>query len=114
MTRVLCLLRNIRTRLKTCGEGGLDVATAATNSVASTDTIDLPRTVQEKTEATSSSSTNVQTTNMNSTKSGNSATTSNITSGVNLLQQRNIDEKAVFASLAKTAGAMLTNTIVRK
>ena len=110
----MCLLRNIRTRLRTCGEGGLDVATAATNSVVSADAIDVPRTVQEKVEVTSTSSTNVQTTSTSSAKNGISAVSSNITSGVSLLQQRNINEKAVFASLAKTAGEMLTNTIVRK
>ena len=118
MARAICLLRNIRTRLKTCGEGGLDVATKATNSVSTTETIELPRpSVQEKTESQNSSSTNVPTTNKSSVtvKTVSSSIASSIASGTNLLQQRNLNEQEVMArlneSLAKTAGTMLTGTL---
>ena len=118
VARAICLLRNIRTRLKTCGEGGLDVATKATNSVSTTETIELPRPpVQEKTESQSSSSTNVTTTNKSSVtvKTVSSSIASSLASGTNLLQQRNLNEQEVMArlneSLAKTAGTMLTGTL---
>ena len=107
VARVLCLLRNIRTRLKDCGEGGLDVATEATTNIELTDFSDSTRAIPEKTE-TSLLTTNVQTTSISSvnSKSANTITT-NVTSGTNLLQQRNLNDKAVFASLAKTAGEMI-------
>ena len=107
VARVLCLLRNIRTRLKDCGEGGLDVATEATINVALTEAVDSARVIPEKTDV-SLPTPNVQTTSLSSVniKSGNTVTT-NITSGPNLIQQRKLNDKAVFASLATTAGEML-------
>ena len=100
-------MRNIRTRLKDCGEGGLDVATEATINVALTESLDSTRVITEKTDV-SLPTPNVQTTTQSSVniKSGNTVTT-NIASGPNLLQQRNLNDKAVFASLAKTAGEMI-------
>ena len=109
VARVLCLLRNIRTRLKACGEGGLDVASAATNNIVTSETLESARAVPDKIDVPSTAS-NVQTTNLSSAniKSGNSTVITNITSGTCLLQQRNLNDKAVFASMAKTAGEMLT------
>ena len=117
MSRVLCLLRNIRTRLRTCGEGGLDVATAAKNSITATETIDVPRTtIQEKAEPQNTSSSSIPTSNKSTTnvKSTNSTIATSITSGNNVSQQRNLNEQELFASLAKTAGSMLTHAMVRK
>ena len=107
MARVLCLLRNIRTRLKDCGERGLDVATEATINIALSEAMDSTRVIPEKTEA-SLPTPSVQTTSLTSVniKSGNTVTT-NIPTVPNLLQQRNLNDKAVFASLAKTAGEMI-------
>ena len=117
MSRVICLLRNIRTRLRTCGEGGLDVAAAAKNSITAVETIDLPRPViQDKAEPANPSTSNVPPANKTATnvKPSNSTITTNISSGNNVFQQKNLNEQELFASLAKTAGSMLTNAIVRK
>ena len=108
VARVLCLLRNIRTRLKACGDGGLDVATAATATIASNETIDSTGTRQDNGDVPSATP-SVQTNNIGATNiKGGNAVASNITSGANLLQQRNLNEKGVLASMAKTAGEMLT------
>ena len=117
VSRVICLLRNIRTRLRTCGEGGLDVAAAAKNSITAVETIDLPRPViQDKAEPANPSTSNVPPANKTATnvKPSNSTITTNISSGNNVFQQKNLNEQELFASLAKTAGSMLTNAIVRK
>ena len=106
VARVLCLLRNIRTRLKSCGEGGLDVARAATDSIVSLDSVDSTKVIQENIESTPTVQTATNITSTNSKAAANT-TTNNSTSGANLLQQRNLNEKTVFASMAKTAGDML-------
>ena len=108
VARVLCLLRNIRARLRSCGEGGLDVASAATANIESNEAKDSVGTRPENGDVPSSTA-NVQSTNISSVniKSG-AAGTNNITSGSSLLQQRNLNEKGMFASMAKTAGEILT------
>ena len=108
VARVLCLLRNIRARLRSCGEGGLDVASAATANIESNESKDSVGTRQENGDVPSSTP-NVQSTNISSVniKSG-AAGANNITSGSSLLQQRNLNEKGMFASMAKTTGEMLT------
>ena len=109
VARVLCLLRNIRTRLKSCGEGGLDIATAATANIVSNEPEDTSRAAQENIDVPSTTPSVQSTPNLSTVniKSGNT-TASNITSGVSVLQQRNLNEKVVLAQLAKTAGEMLT------
>ena len=111
VARVLCLLRNIRARLKTCGNGGLDIATAAMTTIASNENVDTlgTRLTNENEDVGASTAISTQPSSIGTatSKSGNSAT-SNITPGTSLLQQRNLNERGVIASMAKTAGEMLT------
>ena len=111
VARVLCLLRNIRARLKTCGNGGLDIATAAMTTIASSENVDTlgTRLTNENEDVGASTAISTQPSSIGTatSKSGNSAT-SNITPGTSLLQQRNLNERGVIASMAKTAGEMLT------
>ena len=111
MARVLCLLRNIRARLKPCGNGGLDIATAAMTTIASNENVDTvgTRSTNDNEDVAASTAINTQPSSIGAAASkGGNIATSNITPGTSLLQQRNLNERGVIASMAKTAGEMLT------
>ena len=89
----------------------MDIATAAMTTIASNENVDTlgTRLTNENEDVGASTAISTQPSSIGAatSKSGNSAT-SNITPGTSLLQQRNLNERGVIASMAKTAGEMLT------